>query len=268
MVARTKLSALLECSASSLYPANSLQAAERDARGRVETDYRKFFALLDRSYNLTIDFNRQFHDRSIRSLSSRERATLLLMGRIANGLRRVHEDAVHAYGPDACGHATSLFEFCWAAAYLSGNEDAAREWVTRERLSEGIDVRRCINSCIERWSAPKTQATTEYTVYQRLNAFKHASPAWLSFHRRQDWEQIGTLRVGPDLSPHGQWALGFALEMASQLVLLALRESAAQLLTGPARDQLIAAVDAANKERRRLHDILQRKWAPAAEEEG
>ncbi len=262
MVARMRVSSLLERAAHGLYPRQSLQAAERDARRQVGREHKAFFVLLERTYNLVIRFNVHFHERSLASLTCRERAALLLLGRIANALRRVQEDAVNAYGPDACGHATSLFEFCWILAYLCGNEDAAREWLSRQRLSEGVSARTAISRYLARHSAQSRQATEE-EVYRRLNAFKHASPAWLSFHHPRDWVALGTLRVGPDLSPHGQWALDFAMEMGCQLVLMAMMEAASQLLTGPAREQFMRDVDAANQERRRLHAILQQRWGQA-----
>jgi hypothetical protein len=251
---------LLQTAAEALLPKDSLPGAERDARRQVETDYRDFFALLERAYNLIVRFNVHFHDRPLRSLSVRECAALLLFGRIANGLRRTQEDALHGYGPDACGHAASLFEFCWTVAYLSGDEAAAAAWLAREQLSEGMDVRRAINAYLTRRSVAAQQFETEYEVYRRLNAFKHASPVWLSFHRPQDWEELGTLRMGPDLSQHGQWALCFALEVGSQLVLLALIEAANQLLPSPGRERYMQAVDAANQECLRLHAILQGRW--------
>ena len=261
LIARMRVSQWLERAAYSLYPRQSLQAAERDARRQVGSEHKDFFALLERTYNLIIRFNLHFHDRSLASLTSRERATLLLLGRIANALRRVQEDAINAYGPDACGHATSLFEFCWILAYLCGNEDAAREYLSRQRLSQGIDARTAISRYLTRHSAQSRQETEE-EVYRRLNAFKHASPAWLSFHHPRDWVALGTIRVGPDLSPHGQWALDFALEMGSQLVLLALIEASSQLLSSPVREQFMTEVDAANQERRRLHATLQQRWMP------
>jgi hypothetical protein len=202
----------LERLAGSFYPSDSLLAAERDARLKVTLRYRDYFALAERAYNLVVRFNLHFHERSLRSLSARERATLLLLGRTANALRRTAEDALDAYGPDACGHATSLFEFCWTLAYLCDDEDAAKRWLAREHVSEGMDVRTAINCYLVRHSVPSTQSATEYEVYRRLNAFKHASPAWLSFHSPRDWEEIGSLRIGPDLSTHGEWALCFALE--------------------------------------------------------
>lgn len=262
---RLQLGRLLERVAGKLYPRGSLPAAEHDARVRVARQYREFFALAERAYNLVVRFNVYFHDRSLKSLSGREQATLLLFGRIANGLRRTQEDALSAYGPDACGHATSLFEFCWTVAYLCGDEDAAKAWLTREQISEGIDVRTAITRYLARHSVPSAQFATEYEVYRRLNAFKHASPAWLSFHHPRDWEEVGTLRIGPDLSPHGEWALCFALEMASQLVLMALAEAGTQLFSGAVREAHMREVEAFNRERLRLHQIMQEKWTkPAA----
>src|SRR6266511_1538238 len=119
---RLQAISLLEHAAHCLYPRNSVQAAERDARRRVRREHGDFFALLELTYNLVVRFNAHFHDRELKSLSASECAALLLFGRIANALRRIKEDAQHAYGPDACTHTASLFEFCWTAAYLCGDE--------------------------------------------------------------------------------------------------------------------------------------------------
>lgn len=175
-------------------------------------------------------------------------------------MRRTQEDAFNAYGLDACGHAAALFEFCWIAAYLCGNEEAAKAWLAREYISEGMDVRKAIKSYLARHGVPPAQLAVEYEVYKRLNAFKHASPAWLSFHAPNDWEEIGTLRIGPDPSPHGEWALCLALEAASQSVLLALSEAAAQFLPAPVRMGFMRKIDAADRERLRLHAVMQARW--------
>jgi len=257
---RFRAISVLEHVAHCLYPRNSVQAAERDARRNMLREHGRFFALLERTYNLVVRFDVQFHDRELKSLTAREQAALLLFGRIANALRRIQEDAHNAYGPDACGQAASLFEFCWAAAYLCGDEQAAKKWLARERLSEGMDVRTAIKRYLARHSISNQQTDLEYEVYRRLNAFKHASPTWLSFHHPQDWSKGGTLRIGPDLSPHGQWALCFSLEASSQLVLMALAEAASQLLSDSVRKQFMRDVDAANQVRLTLHAAIQERW--------
>lgn len=257
---RFRAISFLEHVAHCLYPRNSVQAAERDARRKVRREHGKFFALVERTYNLVIRFNVHFNDRELKSLTAREQTALLLFGRIANALRRIQEDAHNAYGPDACGQAASLFEFCWAVAYLCGDEQAAKVWLAREHLSEGMDVRTTIKRYLTRHSISNQRADTEYEVYRRLNAFKHASPAWLSFHHPQDWPEGGTLRIGPDLSSHGQWALCFSLEASSQLVLMALAEATSQLLSDPVRQQFIRDVDAANQVRLTLHAAMQERW--------
>lgn len=251
---------LLEHAAHCLYPRNSIQAAERDARRQVRREHGAFLALLELTYNLVIRLNGHFHDRELESLSAREQTALLLFGRIANALRRIQEDSHNAYGPDACGQAASLFEFCWTAAYLCGDEQSAKEWLAREHLSEGMDVRKAIKQYLKRHSITLQQADTEYKMYRHLNAFKHASPAWLSFHHPQDWPEDGTLRIGPDLSQHGQWALCFSLEASSQLALMALGEAASQILPESAHEQFIREIESANKVRLTLHAGMQKRW--------
>lgn len=145
---RFRAISFLEHVAHCLYPRNSVQAAERDARRKVRREHGKFFALVERTYNLVIRFNVYFNDRELKSLTAREQTALLLFGRIANALRRIQEDAHNAYGPDACGQAASLFEFCWAVAYLCGDEQTAKAWLAREHLSEGMDVRTTIKRCL------------------------------------------------------------------------------------------------------------------------
>lgn len=260
LVFRFQTISLLERAAHCLYPRNSVQAAERGARRQVRREYRDFFELLELIYNLLVRFDAHFHDRELKSLSACEQAALLLSGRIANALRRIQEDAHNAYGPDACGQAASLFEFCWTAAYLCGDEQAAKAWLARKQLSEGMDVRTAIQRYLTRHSITIQQANTEYEIYRRLNAFKHASPAWLSFHHPQDWSEGGTVRIGPDLSPHGQWALCFSLEASSQLVLLALAEASSQLLPNIVREQFIREVEMANTVRLTLHAAMQERW--------
>lgn len=257
---RLQAISLLEHAAHCLYPRNSVQAAERDARRRVRREHGDFLALLEQTYNLVVRFKVHFHDRELRSLSARECAALLLFGRIANALRRIQADAENAYGPDACGQAASLFEFCWTASYLCGDEQAAQAWIARKHLSEGMDMRTAITRYLTRRSIPLRQVDLEYEVYRRLNAFKHASPAWLSFHDLQDWTKEGTLRIGPDMSPHGQWALCFALEASSQLALMALVEAASQTQPSPLRDNFISEVEAANSVRVTLHDSMEKRW--------
>ncbi len=263
---RLQAISLLGHAAHYLYPRGSVQAAERDARRRVRRKHGDFFELLELTYNLVVRFNVHFHARELNSLSACEYAALLLLGRIANALRRIQEDAQNAYGPDACGHAASLFEFCWTAAYLCGDEQAAKAWIAQEHLSEGMDVRTAIKRYLTRHSIALEQADTEYEVYRRLNAFKHASPAWLSFHHPRDWPNGGTLRIGPDMSPHGQWALCFSLEASSQLALMALVEAASQILPSPMREQFASEVEVANIVRLTLHARMQERWgAPEVE---
>lgn len=102
------------------------------------------------------------------------------------------------------------------------------------------------------------------TLTRRLNAFKHASPAWLSFHHPQDVPKEGMLRIGPDMSPHGQWALCFSLEASSQLVLMALAEAALQILPSPLREKFSSEVEAAIEVRMTLHDNMEEKWGVLA----
>lgn len=260
LFARLGTIALLERIAHSLYPTGSLQAAERDARRQVWKEQKDYIELLERAFNLVVHFNAHFEGRELKSLAAREKAVLLLLGRIANALRRIQEDARSAYGADACGQAASLFEFCWWTSYLCGDEDASKSWLERSRLSEGLDVRRAINQYLKRHKVQPQQANTEYEVYRRLNAFKHASPAWLSFHPVQDWHHVGTLRIGPDLSSHGVWALCFSLEVSAQLVLLALAEGALQLLPEASRTQFMRKIDDANQQRLVLHARLQEQF--------
>ncbi len=263
---RLRWISVLEHAVHCLYPRNSVQAAERDARRRVRREYGDFLALLELTYNLVVRLISQFHDREFSSMSAREWATLLLLGRIGNALRRIQEDAHNAYGPDACGQAASLFEFCWTSAYLCGDELAAKTWIVREHLSEGMDVRTAIKRYLSRHAVDVQQVEIEYEVYRRLNAFKHASPAWLSFHSPQDAPKEGTLRIGPDMSPHGQWALCFALEASSQLVLMTLAEAALQILPNSLQEKFSSEVEAANKVRMTLHDNMETKWgAPATD---
>jgi hypothetical protein len=258
---RLRAISLLEYAAHGLYPRNSVQGGERDARRQLRREYKDYFALLELTYNLVVRFNAHFHDRELRSLSACEQAALLLFARIANALRGILEDAQSAYGPDACGQAASLFEFCWITAYLCGDEQAAKTWLKRKHLSEGMDVRIAIRRFMTRHSVMVQQAETEYEVYRRLNAFKHASPAWLSFHDPQDWRKEGTLRIGPDMSPHGQWALCFSLEASSQLVLMTLAEATSELLPKPTKElPLTHEIEVANKMRLRLHAAMQKRW--------
>ena len=154
---RLQAISLLEHAAHCLYPRNSVQAAERDARRRVRREHGDFLALLEQTYNLVVRFKVHFHDRELRSLSARECAALLLFGRIANALRRIQADAENAYGPDACGQAASLFEFCWTASYLCGDEQAAQAWIARKHLSEGMDMRTAITRYLTRRSIPLRQ---------------------------------------------------------------------------------------------------------------
>lgn len=199
-------------------PTGTVVALEYRARKSIQSSFPEFRPFLTDLYDCVANYDFLVDGRPVTSLSAREIVSLKLLGRIGTAVHRLAEDVYKGYGWEACGVAASLFELCWQARRLSQSEELASDWLD---LAKAPKVKQTIFDALKLEGVKNSaeQAGIEYVLYGKLCDMKHGNPARLTFHHPRDWQEWGTMRMGPDTTPGGLWATCLAVDAAGFLVL-------------------------------------------------
>lgn len=252
----------LTLAAEAVVPERTINGLERRARREVKRTFPEFSPFLEGVYNCAAHYEHLFDGRALKTLTAREMASLKLVGRIGTAFYRLSEDTRKGYGWDACGVAASLFELCWQARRICHDDALATDWLKRSKAPQ---VKQSVEDALkfEGVSDYKKQADIEYLVYGKLCDFKHGNPSYLSFHSPDNWENWGTMRLGPDTTPEGLYAICLAVDLGGFLALSALHRFTG-LLHGDKGKPLLRELERLTKEHGKIRDRLNVMFKPTA----
>ncbi len=264
-IKRAVLAAHYSWRVSALSESESLEAAEYEASQTLKNSIGDNFQFIDFLYNLTVKVNGCFTGRPINRMSASESAAIVLIARIANGLRAVLINSRYGYGAEACSLVASLHEFSYELAFFCQDSKEAEKWIQKsEHLTAGFgSVRPAIRAVLKNMGVKDVakHEQLEYEMHQKLCALKHGNPNAMTFHSPAEWAKYGTSRFGPDASEFGQQSICFAIQMAGQSVALALREVVVHLVEAEKQGDLLHLLDEANAMRNRLVVECGKRWS-------
>lgn len=246
------------------HSAQTLEDSERDSAELLRKEHFEHLAFLSHVYNAVVRLNSYVHERDLRDLDDRFTVALLLLGRLANDLRSIVLLGQLGYGAQACALAATVFELGWQITWVAREKEQAERWMKSEHLTEGaVDHWKALNEYLRAHQHPtrEAQLVLERRVYGKLCAMKHGSPLTVSFRPLEAWEREGSLRLGPDLSEFGRKSLCFAVEIAGQVALAAIDETAKHHLDQDQQADFIPIVDTLTAQLKALMDASKGRWS-------
>lgn len=243
------------------YVEETIEKHEENVSQNLPELINQHLQIITNSYNLAVYVLSQFSGKPLVDLNNRLKISLVMTARIANDLRCITHTSRFGYGTQSCAIAANIWELVWQLVWVTRTQAEADEWLkVKHFTSGGPDPNKCLVKYLKEKGVPdyENQAKTERAVYGKLCALKHGNPRSFSFHAVDDWQDTGTVRLGPDLSEFGQKAICFASFMAAQLTELALQEVAQNHL---AQDKnFLYALKEKTEERQKIFEITNKKW--------
>jgi hypothetical protein len=243
---------------------DQLGAEEREVAEMLWPNVGRHFHYLAGVFNLFVRFNLFFDGLPIRDIGPRTEATLHLCARLSNDIRGIQLLSGRGYGAQACSLAATIWELAWQATSICFDENEARQWLERSRITEGgLDFEKCLRRYLKRIQCPDLEKKfqLEKIVYGKLCAMKHGNPFIHSMRPVSDWDRHGMLRQGPDGSEFGQKSIRFAAEIGGHLSELALGEASKHLLNEDECQIFAPLLDASTKVRRALESDSKQRWS-------
>lgn len=235
-------------------PERTITGLERRARREEKRIFPEFGPFLKGIYNCAAHYEHLFEGRAFKTLTPREIASIILVGRIGTAFYLLSQDAQKGYGWDACGVGASVFELCWQARRICNDDALADDWLKRHRAPP---VKQSVEEALKLEGVPEfeKQAEIEYLCYGKLCDFKHGNPRDLSLHTPNNWDDWGIMRLGPDTTREGMYAICLAVDLGGFLVLSALHRFT-QLLHGENRKPMLRELERLTSEHGKIRDRL------------
>jgi len=244
-------------------PPGTLDHDEVAAGKRLTEALGPHFDYLDGMLNLAAKLESFFDGRLFNTLSKRDLACLLMLGRITNDQRAILHLCLRGYGVQACTIAASIFELGWQVTLLAADETEADRWLRAERITDpGPGWERAAIRYIRAAGHPEPdkQLATERAAYARLCAMKHGNPAGLDLRPTDQWASAGTLRMGPDDTELGQKTICLAVELGGQVAELAMSEIAKKLLSVSGQQEFTPLLDKLTAQRLAVNATSKSRW--------